>query len=227
MDLVELYNMAHELPEKLQFHNKYTWLIFNGIVEARYLDINDAITKNILIGSYIKSKGIILLFPSKVNGVITDIYVRALDSKETPLKLGPNKLPFGIGLLQDNFKYGSQLILVEGISDLGALKLMKPDINVISIQSNSISKDLAKFLSTITNHFIILFDNDSAGIKGSSISRWRLNDLDCNVNIVNQHGTLKDAGDVLDIISAYLKRPTQELKDKIELISEYYNFQLK
>lgn len=226
MNIEELYNIAHELPKSLEFHNKYTWLICNGIIEARYLDINDVISSDIPISSYIKAKGIVLLFPNKVGDMIVDIYIRALDSKETPLKIGLDLIPFGLGNLGKDFKYGSKLILVEGISDLGALKVINPNFDIVAIQSNSLSSTAARLLSTITNNFIILSDNDSAGIKGANISKRRLEQFDCNVNIINQYGELKDSGDILELLMTYLKNKDEDTKHKLYLIQEYYNIQI-
>lgn len=227
MTLIELYGLAHEIPEKLQYYNKYTWLAYNQVIDCKYLDINDIITHETPVNQYITEHGVILLFPNIINGQIVDIFVRSINTtKSNPLKLGSTQFPFGIGNLKENFKYGDTLVLVEGIGDLGTLNFILPEVDVISVQSNALSKNHTMLLSQVTNNFIILFDNDTAGIKGANITKNRLERLGCNVKIAKQYGKLKDTGNLLEILITHLKQPNEELKKKLKMIIKYYRLQL-
>lgn len=228
-NLNTIYDLAHEIPERLQYYNKYTWLAYNKIIECRYLDINDAMTLDLSLNSYISEMGVILLFPNRIGTTITDVFIRGINTKDMPLKLGSNHFPFNIGNLKEDFKFGDTIILVEGVTDIGGLKVISPDINVISLQSNSISTEHLQLLTQITDNFILLLDSDSAGIKGANITKRKLEKEGAKVKIVEQYGKLKDTGDIVDILMTYLKsdKHSEEIKARLQLISSYYKLQLK
>lgn len=225
--LNKLYNAARPVPESLKLENKYTFMSDFNIVEVKYLDINDVLKSNeIKLERFITEYEQILLFPNKIGDTIVDIVVRSVNGKGH-LKLGNRLFPYNIGNLSPNFKYGDTLYLVEGIGDLVMLKLFNPDTNVISMQSSKLSKDQIDLVSDITNNIVLIRDNDEPGEIGAKHLLWEFSKRGINFEIKNQFGDLKDTGDVLDLILKNKKEYSQELVDRINLYTLYYQNILK
>lgn len=222
MTLKELYNSAHEIPETLKYYNKYTWLGFNNIIDLRYLDVNDTFSRKTPIDGYIKRYGRVLLMPNIVDNEIVDMSVRPIDTKESMLYLGLAGIPYGIGKLNADFKYGDYIYLIEGIGDYGALKLIDQNINVLAIRSNGIPKDQYEIYASLTNKIIIIPDNDKAGKSQISFTKKVFSGLGVDVFVIDQFGLLKDSGDLVDIVMNFEKTKDSNTLENILLISEYF-----
>lgn len=226
-ELEKLYSKAKEIPSTLELTNKYSFLAFNKIVEAKYLDVNDILSgTDTRLNSYVGRFKRVLLFPNRVGDTITDIFVRPLVEKETPLKLGLRDMPFNFGNLQ-NMQYGKPLILVEGIADMGALKLLKSDLNIIVMNSTGLPKDLYELVSAITNNIYLLADNDNAGKESIKHIAKHFKAHGVTIKTLEQYPSIKDAGDILDKLVEYKKTNNSLLKDELEILKLYYLTQLK
>lgn len=226
--LQELYNKARAIPQELELTNKYTWLAYNNVLEARYLDLNDTLVqRDIQIGGYISRNEAILLFPNIVGDKIVDIFVKPLYSKAEPLKLGDDRFPYNIGNLDPGFKYGDPLVLVEGLADGAALKLISPRINFIVMQRSSLSMTQLELLSQITNKFIVIPDRDEAGTRGYTKMWYRFRDLGATCVSLNQFRYFKDTGDLLDRVLYYLNTRDTSILEEIELAQTYYKTALE
>ena len=109
-----------------------------------------------------------LCFPitNYLTGKITNIIGRTLYSNVSPKYL---VYPFGGSVPLFPFVKAKQIILVEGIFDL--LNLVDKGItNVVctfgtKLLENNLSEKLMPYILTGTTSFVILFDNDEAGLK--------------------------------------------------------------
>lgn len=225
----EYYSKARPIPSALFENNKYAFLGYNNIVEIGYLDINDIIqsNKSDVLDSYISRFGQVLLFPNRINGEIVNLFIRPLNEKTALLKLGNSSFPYNMGNLAAGFKFGDPIILVEGIADLGALKLLDPSLNIIAMQSVSIPNEYYVFLQGLTDKVIILNDNDKAGNIAKFKTAKTLQAYKITPKIVDQYAGLKDTGDILDKMLLYLKTKRQDIKEELELIKLYYLSQLR
>lgn len=227
-DLTALYNIARPIPESRQYDTKDTWAVYNNLIEAKYLDVNDVLSnQHLVITSYIGQFNEVLLYPNRVLGEIVDIYVRPIFSKAAPLKLGNQNFPYNIGNLSKDFKYGDTLYLVEGIGDLAAVKLIKPDINIVAMQTSQLSNKQLEFLSKITNNFILLADDDNAGRIGSKNMFFRFKDLGCHMTTMKQYTSYKDTGDFLDDVIKFVLTKDTDTNMRANLAKMYYEKQLK
>lgn len=221
MNLLELYNKAHDIPEALKNKTKYTFMAFHKIIPARYLDINDTLTEDLPISGYINNHISVLLMPNIVNGTIVDIFVKPMVSKGAPLRLVESPLPYGIGNLRKDFKYGDPLILVEGIGDYGALKFIDRNIDVVAMGTNDIPAAMYKVYASITNNIIIIPDADAAGYSQVKKVTSTLKKYDVNVSLLKQYSTLKDTGEILDRIV-----DNSVSNELLLLIADYYRSQI-
>lgn len=222
MTAKELYQVAGEIPEALKFHNKYTWLAYYNLIEARYLDINDTFRLKTPINDYIKKFGAVLLLPNFVNGWLVDLAIKPLDTKESMLTFDFKQLPYGIGSLRADFKYGDALYIVEGVADWAALKLIKPDIDVVAIKSNSIPKAAYTLYASLTNKIILVPDNDDAGKSQLKTIKKRFIELGVDTYIISQFGNMKDTGELINLLMRFEQTSNQNIKDDIEIIKNYF-----
>jgi hypothetical protein len=227
MTKTQLYNLARKIPEELKYTNKYTWMIDKGIIKGRFLGINDTFDMKTPLNDYIKEVGDILVIPNIVNKKITSLVVKPLDSTKKMLTFDTLKLPFGIGGFPEEFRYGDLIVFVEGIADLGALKLLLPKTPIIAMMSNAIAKSSYPFYAMLTDKIVIIPDGDKEGHSQIERMRKRFSDLGVNLGIVEQYGSMKDTGEIIDLFMEYERQGGRQLgkkdfQEKLNLLREYY-----
>lgn len=219
--LNKFYNKLKELPEDINVNNKYLFLVKNKIIDGKYLHASEVMNlKNEKIKDFMFNVESSLIFPISVDNYITSLFFKSISIESNPLKVNKTEIPYGFDYFNKDFKYGDSIILVEGIADLGALKLLNPKLNVIAMLSNSLSKGSCEFITKLTNNFIVITDNDKAGDIGFNTIRKRLRPH--TVNRVSNYGTLKNPGEILEILMKYQKTKDTYLKNELYIIKSYY-----
>lgn len=221
MDLEKLYESAHDIPEYRSLENKYNFLGFNKVVKARVLTIGDSFGTSKLNG-FIKKYGTVYLFPNYVNGSIVDISVRPLNSSKEMLTLRNYLLPYNVGNISKDFKYGDTLFLVEGIGDLGALKLIDPALNIVALKTNNVTKDMYSMLSSLTNKVVMIPDADNKGMLNVGKIGKAFSNLGVDFQTIKQYGDMKDTGEFVDMIIEHTKTHDGSLLGHIESVRDYY-----
>lgn len=223
MTLQDLYELGNPISAELAQLNKYTFSGANNILDVRLITINDIIGKTTQISTYVATHYSVLMFPNIVNGIIVDAFFKPLDGDGRPLKLGSKYFPFGLQYLSRDFKYGDQIILVEGVGDLAGLRFIDDKLNVIAMQTSVISYDHMDFVAALTNNVILLTDNDKTGdeSRGKIINRFKKLGVSCVA--LNQYATLKDTGQIIELALGYLKTMDSRVKLVLEDIMRYYS----
>lgn len=221
--LNKLYHNAHTILESDSTKSKYAFLAHNNILEAKYLSVNDLITTETKLSPYIAEHGKVILFPSIVNGVIDNIVARPIETAGRPLTLVKGKLPFYIGTLPDNFKFGDPIILVEGIADVGGLKLIDKSLNIIAMNSSALPQCYYEVIASVTNNIILFADNDEVGINSANKVKRIFKKHNVDVEIVNQYGDFKDTGDIISLVMKYIETKDETVKQELELVKKYYS----
>lgn len=224
MNIEELYSLGRVIPTSKKDKNKYTWLAYRGLLEIRYFDVNDIMKKKTPINGFVSEHGSVLLIPNIINGKLVDLTVKALDSKSM-IKYCNHKLPYGLGSFK-NFTYGKPIILVEGVADLAGLKLIDPSLNVVALRTNSISQDFYEIYKSLTNKIILLLDNDKAGQSQISKIQFQLKREGIDSEVIRQHASLKDTGEIVDLFMKYEKTKDPEILNELQNINTYYKGQL-
>lgn len=225
MTIHEVYNMAKDIPEYLKDYNKYTWMGYHKIIKVKYIDVNDVIKHKTPLNNFITEHGAALLFPNIINDHIVDISVKALNSKSI-LNFKVKSFPYNIGQL-NNFKYGDALFVVEGIADVAGLKLIDPTIPIVALKTNDINKESYEIYKNITNKIVLILDNDKAGQMQITKIRLKLKELGIQTFVIDQFATLKDTGDIVDLIMSYNKTKDTSLLSLLNNINLYYKSQIK
>lgn len=221
--LDNIYSIAKPIPEHLKYTNKYTFLLYNKIVEGKYIDINMALqNSNKALTKYVAQHNRVLVFPNILNNRIIGLYIRPLHTKGLPLKLGDNSIPYNLGQIAQNFSFGDTLILVEGIGDLSALKFLNKELNIIAMQSSILSNTQIETIEGLTDSIIIIPDNDQVGINSSNKLKRILEQKNISVKIVPTYNNLKDLGDILDIVLNLVQTNDSTLKEELSIIKTYF-----
>lgn len=137
-----------------------------------------------------------LMIANIINNKVISIVFRSLDQNKEFIKLGTTKSSFyGIGELDSKFRYGIPILLVEGHLDKDMMQMIYP--NTLGVMTSHLSKSQVDILTNLTNKFILMFDNDEAGINGQKVAR---NQLKGNKILELKHNyRLKDAGDLVKL----------------------------
>lgn len=137
-----------------------------------------------------------LMMANIINNKVISIVFRSLDHNKEFIKLGTVKSTFyGFGELSKDFRYGTPIILVEGHLDRDMMATIYP--NVLGLMTNRLSKSQITILNNLTNRFILMLDNDEAGIRGQKNAKYQLKG-----NIIKEFKhdyRLKDAGDLVKL----------------------------
>lgn len=106
-----------------------------------------------------------------MNGNLISIVFRSASAKEF-MNYSLFYSLYGYDMIDPNFKYGDFLVITEGLYDADVLRQIYP--NVVATQTSNVTVIQSAVLKTMTNRFIIAFDDDKAGISGFSKAVTRL-----------------------------------------------------
>lgn len=108
---------------------------------------------------------------NEMNGNLISIVFRSASAKEF-MNYSLFYSLYGYDMIDPNFKYGDPLVITEGLYDADVLRQIYR--NVVATQTSNVTVIQAAILKTMTNKFIIGFDDDKAGVSGFSKAVKRL-----------------------------------------------------
>lgn len=159
-----------------------------------------------------------LMIANIIRGRVTSLVFRSVGTHKEFAKWGNTKaLCYGLGDLDENFKYGDLIVLVEGHLDRD---VMAKTIyrNTLGVMTSVISTNQEELLRGLTNNFILMLDNDDAGIYGSYKTKQMLEG--CNVKVMKQYPSLKDAGDMVKLMIS-------DIEDELPWLQNHYKNQIE
>ena len=195
----------------IAYKNKYKHyrLISSGeiMIKAKNIDVPQ------FVKAFIMNNGNVLMMANIISGKVVGLTFRTIEGPKDFLTWGNNKGNFyGLGQLNQNFKYGDPIILVEGLLDCDVIKQYYP--NTMAVLTSGLTKNQVAVLTRLTNNVILMLDNDEAGQQGTYLSERALQGK-CNVRKFNHFQGVKDPGDLItmqikkdenyDLIEAYYK----------------------
>lgn len=132
------------------------------------------------------------ILPNKVYGYILRGY-----NKDYSVFRITNNLPvlFGLHSFTDfDFNNPQPIILTEGVKDALVLKTLYP--YTISLNTAGLTINSIQVIASLSNKFILIYDNDKPGKEASERDTETLKDLGCKaISIIP---TFKDAGKYID-----------------------------
>ena len=147
------------------------------------------------------------VMPYKVYGFI----LRGYEKKYNVFRI-TNNLPVIFGLYDfQNYKFESDpVILTEGVKDALVLKTIYP--YTISLNTAGLTASSIQVVSSLSNNFILIYDNDDPGKEAMTRDISLLRDLGCRAQSIIP--VFKDVG-------KYINNPTQ-LKILYSTIKQYF-----
>lgn len=137
-----------------------------------------------------------LMIANIIEDKVINIVFRSINTNKEFMKVGTTKSTFyGLGKLSKDFKYGDPILLVEGHLDRDMMSVLYQ--NTLGVMTAHLSKSQIELLKGLTNKFILMFDNDEAGIKGQKDTFYKLKGN--KVSIFEHNYKLKDAGDLVKL----------------------------
>lgn len=159
----------------------------NLLLDGANLEIPD------FMREFLRFHGEALMIANIVSNKIISITLRSMSLKKEFSKIGYSKnMLYGLGQLDKNFKFGQPILLVEGHLDRDVISELYP--NSLALTTNMISKSQAEILKRLTNSFILMLDNDSAGQAGQKNAYYILKG--CKITSINHENGMKDCGDL-------------------------------
>lgn len=198
-ELFELGRLVTEDSNNKYLHMAYKYkfkhyrIITSGevMIKAKNIDIPE------FVRMFIMNNNSVLMMANIISGKVVGITFRTLEGPKDFLTWGSNKGNFyGLGQLSPNFKYGDPVILVEGLLDCDVIKQMYP--NTMAVLTSGLTKNQAAVITRLTNRVVLMFDNDEAGRRGTSISERAIKDK-CSLTIFKHHPKCKDPGDIISL----------------------------
>lgn len=219
----------YEVDDKVVLSNKYTKLAkdykYDNYRLCTYMNIvNLGLEKSVAyyVYSFVKKCGATVAIFNILDGKPISVTFRSLSEKEfRDYSLIYNI--YGFDLIDSNFKYGDYLIITEGFYDADSLRVLYP--NVVATQTSNVNSMQAEVLKTMTDKFIIAYDDDSAGEAGF---KKALNKLGTDIKKLSIYPEDKDVGRMEEVKydrDAYEKRKEYYLKEIVEC-KEGYGFSL-
>ena len=175
-----------------KFNKKNYRLITSGelLIRGRDLDIPQFLVQ------FMSFHNEAVMIANIIDNKIISIVFRSTDKNKEFIKVGTTKSSFyGLGELSEDFKYGTPILLVEGHLDRDMMATIYP--NTLGIMTSHLSKSQINILSYLTNKFILMLDNDEAGIEGQKTAKYQLKGN--KIMELKHYNKLKDAGDLVKL----------------------------
>ena len=146
---------------------------------------------------FIGERGKVLGIGNVIRGRVYSIKFKSLEDKKF-LTVGVKRcLPYGLGGLCSDFKYGSWVTLVEGEKDRDSLSLVGD--NVLSTSTAGAGSIMREVLLSLTNRFVLYYDNDDTGRKAVYREKKMLEKRGCEVLIGPYPDGCHDPGTIADL----------------------------
>lgn len=148
------------------------------------------------VRSFITGHKRVLGIANLLGSEVVSIVFRDLEKKDFCTFVGIKGYCYGIGK-QENFSYGDPLIVVEGLKDRDCLAQVSP--NTVAICGSSMSQLVREVLLTITNNFILFYDQDETGKLQILRDKKSLEKRGATVGLGKHPAGVKDCGEIIDV----------------------------
>lgn len=221
----KLFLLGRPLTEEDSKLNKYTYMGYTyKYPHYRMLDIGILVSNSIkrdedlpsYLLDWIGERGEVLVIANIVNNKVPFVQLRALKEKQFSVYGSQTKIPYGLGYLSKDFKYGDPIFVCEGIADVDTFRGIYP--NVIGTLTAGLSKTQYEVVKRLTNRVILAYDKDEAGAKAYYRDKKKFINDNIRVGYLRQFEYFKDIGDLSQQL--FLNN-----KDEFDRALRYYSLQ--
>lgn len=176
-DLPKISDCGHNILKKIRGDKyvelalKYDYSNYKIGTVSDILSMGLAKSMSIYAKKFLGRSGIFLcVFNTLSDKKVSCIFRKINDSEIMEFSYYP--CVYGLDLVDTDFKYGDYLLVTEGVYDADSFRpLFK---NSVAVLTSSASVMASEILCSITNKFILAFDNDTAGNEGFKRTRESL-----------------------------------------------------
>ena len=142
----------------------------------------------------LKKHGRVLAIFNVVAGECCSLICRSIEGKEFFTLNKKFSIPYGIGMLSKDFKYGDTLVICEGAADRDGLVDCYP--NIVAALNKRLSPSQLLCVLSLTNKVVLAYDCDKTGQKSFYSDKQKLEKYGVQVSLLKHPG--KDAGEAID-----------------------------
>lgn len=205
ISLLEFFDAGRDIERGDIKRNKYFMNAYNKkLSNYKLLTVGDVVKKGWgqqdvpgYILRFIQEHGEVLLIANIINKRVTQVQVRSIEEKNFYVWGRQASIPYGLGMMKEDFTYGDWVILTEGASDRDAIIEFYP--NVLAILSDGLSLIQKNFILQLTNRIILMYDNDKEGKKGMNRDRRLLRREGVQAEKFLYPSGVGDPGDLLEL----------------------------
>ena len=139
-------------------YRHYKLLMYSDVVR---LGLDSSL--NYYYKQHLKSDGAVVAIFNTLNDKPISVVFRSIQEKSF-VDYSLFYALYGLDLMEKDFKYGNTLVITEGLYDADSLRPLYK--NVIATLTSNITSVQANILKTMTDRFVVAFDNDEAGENG-------------------------------------------------------------
>jgi 5S rRNA maturation endonuclease (ribonuclease M5) len=200
----ELFSFARLLSDGDLMKSPYTHnAIVQGLDNYRIFSMNEVVVNKladripVYLLKHLNEAGESVVIANKLAGEVISLVFRGLHQKAFSVYGTRKSMFYGLGMLPGEFKYGDPIVVVEGTLDRDAL--LPICSNVMAVLTSSMSMLQLEVIQLLTNHVILLYDNDVTGKKSTAKDYARLIKRNINVSRGCHPVSVKDSGELAKI----------------------------
>lgn len=199
----QVFLMGKKVTPEYAKYNKYTYMASKyNYPHYRILSIGDLLKKKVVkdkdipayFMDFVGEQGEVLVVANIVNNKIPFIQARSLKTKQFNVLGSQTRVPYGLGFLSKDFKYGDPIFLVEGIADCDTLRGLYP--NVLGTLTAGLTVVQFEIVTRLTNKIVLAYDNDQAGRSAYKRDSKKLKEAGIANRCFIQYAHYKDVGDL-------------------------------
>lgn len=146
------------------------------------------------VSEWIKEDGKVLAVFNVSDGICLQMYCRTLMRKKFITVNNGYSMPYGIGMLMPNFRFGIPLVICEGLADRDFLAYCYP--NVVAMGNKRTTLIQMQTIKALTDNVILAYDNDATGQSSFYTDKKKFEEMGFQVSWLRHLG--KDPGEVVD-----------------------------
>ncbi len=126
---------------------------------------------------------------------------------------------YGLDRVREDFSYGDCMIVTEGVYDADVFRFLHQD--TVAVYTSSAGVMQAQILSTMTDNFVLAFDNDTAGVGGFSSAKRNLLRVNNGVRVERLiiYNNDKDLGNIDDTFDGERESRVDYYRSSLRLLT--------
>lgn len=224
MNAKELFLTGRKLTPKDARKSPYTYNAIKHSLPNYSLITNEFILKNKLepgtdlpkhIWHLLMEQGEVLALVNPIRWEVPQLLLRSLKERRFSVFGSQGAFFYGQGLIPQDFKFGTPLLLVEGPLDRDSIQHIYP--YTLAIMSANLSLRQRTIISYMTDKVILGLDNDKTGHSALRREQYAFRDLHIQTRVLEHPPHVKDCGTLAELAYSGLSFEHDALEQEYKL----------